>query len=249
MFRPGLSVALLALAVAVPPAAAGPRAPRAAAVQKVRPKVSPRRPARQRLPGRGALARRAARAARTIPLPNIRQTTDYTCGPASLLAVFRYFGVAPRLGEMELAAEVGTTTEHGSDATALVRVARDHGLDAELKTGMRVEDLSRATRAGTPVLVLYQAWADDPAAADHAGYDAGHFSVVVGVDARNVYLQDPWIGGARGVLPRAEFERRWHGMERGLPGGEQRLRQPGILLRSDRPPVMRDARTRLRPIE
>jgi uncharacterized protein len=39
--------------------------------------------------------------------------------------------------------------------------------------------------------------------------------VVIGIDKSNVTLEDPYILGERGFLPRVEFEERWHNV-RGL---------------------------------
>lgn len=243
----GLMLAVAAPAWSGPP---GSRGRPSRAPSKARAKVKTSKAIARKVPATGQLRRRTYReAGRRLALPNVRQTTDYTCGPASLLAVFRYFGVARHLGEMDLAKQAHTNSDVGSDSSALVRVARRHGLDATLRTRMTVDDLARHTRAGRPVLVLYQAWADTPATADYTSYDSGHFSVVIGVDADNVYLQDPWIKGARGVLSRQEFQRRWHGMERSLPGGEQKLRQPGIVLSSSRQPTQSDVRNTVRPID
>lgn len=194
----------------------------AAAASKAR-----HRPANARLARPGQSGQRFARLPRReLPVPHIRQTTDYTCGPASLLAVLRYFGKAPHAGEMSLAAEVGTTSADGSEPSAMARVARRHGLAAELRTGVTLGELARQTRLGRPVIVLFQAWSDAPSSADYARtFDNGHFAVVIGVDRHNVYLQDPWIKGARGVVSRAEFARRWHGME-----GSERLHRPAIVV-------------------
>ena len=44
-----------------------------------------------------------------IELPNIRQTTDYTCGAASLLSVLNYYGLCED-SEMDLAEELEKAT-------------------------------------------------------------------------------------------------------------------------------------------
>jgi len=50
-----------------------------------------------------------------------------------------------------------------------------------------------------------QSWADD--------YEDGHWMVILGMDGKNVYFEDPYILGSRGFIPRQEFEERWHNLK------------------------------------
>ena len=53
---------------------------------------------------------------------------------------------------------------------------------------------------------------------------------MIGIDATDVYLQDPALGGARARVPRAEFLRRWHGRDTGRP-----VHRPGIVFAAGEP--------------
>ena len=91
-----------------------------------------------------------------LRLPDVRQTTDYTCSASALQAVLLYYG--EETGEVELAAELGATPQDGAPPEAIVRVARAHGFMAEVRENLQVEDLAQAVRAGVPVIVALQAW-------------------------------------------------------------------------------------------
>ena len=72
----------------------------------------------------------------TIPglltsVPDVRQSTSYSCGAASLQAVFNYWGIDAREGT--LMQELNTSYETGTLPESIVRVAQAHGLQAECR--------------------------------------------------------------------------------------------------------------------
>jgi predicted double-glycine peptidase len=77
-------------------------------------------------------------------------------------------------------------------------------------------DLEGLVRRRTPVIVTYQAWREDKKASTpwSKEWDSGHYSIVVGMDKDNIYLEDPVLLGSIGYLPRHEFEERWHDTDR-----------------------------------
>ncbi len=164
---------------------------------------------------------------RLLGLPDVRQANGYTCGAASLQSVLRYYGRGDDLGEEDLAAQLGTTPEDGTTPAAIVRVARAHGLTATMRERMTLSDLETYVARGVPVIVDYQAWSEAPRPDYTNDWDNGHYSVVVGIDRRNVYLEDPSILGARGAIARSDFVRRWHDED-----NRQRYHGMGIVLES-----------------
>ncbi len=166
--------------------------------------------------------------ARELPLPDVRQATDYTCSAASLQAVLAYYGEEVR--EDQLSRELGATPADGAPPAAIVRVARAHHLQAELREGMTVEDLARAVARGVPVLVDLQAWPDRPRSHFADDWDDGHYVVVVAVQRDHIVFEDPSLLGSRGVLSRSELEERWHDSD-----GKRQYRRLGILFTGPRP--------------
>jgi predicted double-glycine peptidase len=141
-------------------------------------------------------------------VPDVVQTTDYSCGPSSLQAVLAYYGIAAR--EMDLVREARTNPAVGAELEDLAEVAERHGLRAAVRENMTMAELEREVRAGYPVIVLNQSWRDDRRIPWGRDWDDGHYVVVIGLDAGLVYVEDPVLVGARGLIPREEFVARWH---------------------------------------
>jgi len=157
-------------------------------------------------------------------VPDLRQATSYTCGVAALQSVMVYFGIEPE-GEKDLARELGTTYKDGTDPAQIAKVARKHGLGAEIKEHLTLADLEGYVRRGIPVMVTYQAWTDKKHVDWKKDWVDGHYSVVVGMDSKNVYLEDPSILGSVGKIPRQEFLDRWHDTDR----KQRKLQNLGIV--------------------
>jgi predicted double-glycine peptidase len=69
------------------------------------------------------------------------------------------------------------------------------------------------------VIIAAQAWRDD-AEKDKPWkdiWDSGHYMVVIGLDKKNVYFEDPSILQSRGFMPREEFLERWHDVDYNVP--------------------------------
>lgn len=165
---------------------------------------------------------------RELRLPDVRQTTDYTCSASALQAVLAYYG--EETDEPELAAELGATPKDGAPPEAIVRVARAHGLSAELRENMRIADLADAVRRGIPVIVALQAWPATPIADYAQAWDDGHYVVVLAVERDRLIFEDPSLLGSRGVLSPRDFDRRWHDQD-----GPLRRQRLGILIAGRRP--------------
>ena len=144
-------------------------------------------------------------------VPDVRQSTGYTCGAAALQAVLAYWGAEER--EDRLAVRLKSTPEAGTHPLDIVRVAREYGLAAELREGLSLDDLEAALDAGTTVIVDLQAWRDRTDVPWTETWDDGHYMVLLGMDGGSLYFEDPSLLGARGVIPRDEFVARWHDYE------------------------------------
>jgi len=174
----------------------------------------------------------ARRGPKLLPLPDVRQATTYTCGASSLQAILVYFGKSDDR-ELHLADELNTSSDWGTEPREIKRVAEKFGLKAELREGMSLDDLRRCVDRGVPVMVAYQAWrAEDKTTAWSDDWEDGHYSVVVGVDEDNVYLEDPSLIGEIGFIPHDEFMQRWHDIDK----DGNRLRQFGIVISSKKKP-------------
>jgi predicted double-glycine peptidase len=155
-------------------------------------------------------------------VPDVRQSTAYSCGTAVLQAVLHYYGIEER--EDRLMKELNTTAEQGTHPADILRVAKLNGLRAELREGLSFEDLKAALDRGIPVIAAIQAWKDrdkkEPAWENN--WEDGHYVIILGLDEASVYVEDPSLLGCRGIIPREEFLARWHDYEGPPPFGAGR---------------------------
>ncbi len=147
-----------------------------------------------------------------IKVPMTRQATDHTCGTAALQSVLFFNGKETR--EDLLAKLLGTTEADGTEPRNILRYVNEvlagEGFKAVAKEDMSVGDLRASIDAGVPVIVVIQAWADDPKVDWAKEWDCGHYVVAVGYDDSNIYFMDPSTLGHYAYIPVDEFLTRWH---------------------------------------
>jgi predicted double-glycine peptidase len=148
-------------------------------------------------------------------IPDVRQSSGYSCGAAALQAILAYWGTSER--EDRLIARLRSTPEQGTHPADIVRVAREFGLSADLREGLALSDLESALSRGTTVIVDLQAWRDSAEPPWPDRWDDGHYMVLLGMDAHNLYFEDPSLLGSRGFIPVPEFLDRWHDYEGEAP--------------------------------
>jgi uncharacterized protein len=178
-------------------------------------------------------------------VPDVRQSTDYSCGASALQAVLSYWGIDSREGS--LIKELNSSPETGTTPGSILDVASSRGLNAFIFENMSVDNLRMYTQEGIPVIVTAQAWNGDydtdgtwvtkiPDSWENFWED-GHYMVVIGVDSSNVYLEDPSLLGTRGVIPIKEFITRWHDYEGGSGPSDPKVihAQMGIIIKGNEP--------------
>ena len=148
-----------------------------------------------------------------LPLPIVRQETNYSCGAASLLSILSYWGVFSG-EESELYEPLHTTPENGTEPGKIVEVAASFGLQAESKKFTQLHELRRALHKGITVILDIQAWRDasniTPWKDD---WDNGHYVVLIAMDKTAAYFMDPSAGPAYAYMPIQELLERWHDIE------------------------------------
>lgn len=130
-----------------------------------------------------------------LKLKPFRQTRSGLCGPASLKMVLDYFGV--KKSEKELAKLSGATKEKGVEAENLLKAAQKLGLEGFIKDFSEIPDIKKyVLQKKIPLIV------------DWFSQDEGHYSVIVGINNKDIYLQDPEWGKIR-KLKINDFKRIW----------------------------------------
>lgn len=133
------------------------------------------------------------------------------CGPATLKMLLMYWNMpGQERADTDLAHDIGTDPVLGISNAAFISSLKKFGLEADAKTYGSFEDIARWLEKKTPVVVDWFS----PGRRDAVEGDMpdGHYSIVVGLDALHVYLQDPETGGLR-TIERRQFLRVWFDFE------------------------------------
>ena len=126
------------------------------------------------------------------------------CGPASMKMVLEYWGLSKT--EKELAELTKVSHTIGTNDIAIKKATEFLGFQVEIKNNSSFKDIQYWLDTKVPVIVDWftkgRSDYSDSEVAD------GHYSVVVGLDAECIYLQDPEIGGLR-KIERDDFMKVW----------------------------------------
>lgn len=145
--------------------------------------------------------------------PQVKQKTNYSCGPAALRSGMAALGVGAK--EDELAEKAETSASGGTSVHGLAKAADAFGLEASVETGMTVDRLMECMDEGCVVLVCLQAGDD----VDE--YDSSHWVLPVAVKDEAgepcVECMDPSRENVHSVMKLDEFEERWHCVDMGKP--------------------------------
>ena len=99
-----------------------------------------------------------------------QQTTEYTCGPAAVMTLLRYFGKTG--DEMTIAGEMGTSSTCGTNPDQMTAWLASHGFTAAWHEHGTLDTLLSRLKRKVPTLVEWSDW-------------GGHWVLVTGYDTRN----------------------------------------------------------------
>jgi predicted double-glycine peptidase len=125
------------------------------------------------------------------------------CGPASLKIILDYYGAVKT--EKELADLVGITGL-GCDDKSIVTAAESLGFKAIVRNESSFDDIDTWLKKDVPVIVDW--FTRGRSDYSDSAISEGHYSVVVGLDEKYIYLQDPEIGKLR-TMTRPDFMKVW----------------------------------------
>ena len=129
------------------------------------------------------------------------------CAPATLKMLLTYWKLpGAEQSDIELAQEMGTDPALGTTNEQFLEIAARFGLASDVKTEATFDDIQEWLDKNIPVVVDWfsPGRKDSP----EGEMPDGHYSIVVGLDAEKIYLQDPETGGLR-TISRREFWRAW----------------------------------------
>ena len=169
-------------------------------------------------------------------LTSTRQSTEYSCGASALQAVLSYWG--KDVEEHELMQRLNTSSETGTYVGDIARVARELGFNAEVKENLTLPDLHAALTKGIPVIVCGQAWRSrgDSDKSVQEDWEDDHYIVVLGMDNKYVYYQDPFAKRGNAFVSHRVFEESWHNV-RGITSSDKKKQvHLGVFITGDTPP-------------
>lgn len=141
-----------------------------------------------------------------------KQVYDYDCGVQALQTVLTYYGV--EVDRDELMQTLGTTEESGTPPKAMIAAAQHYGFEVKSGTQWSLNQVKQFVDAGTPVIVLLQAWADRYMTLDdwRSDWNNGHYAIVIGFNKDVLLFEDP-ATIRRTWLREREFLARWHDID------------------------------------
>jgi predicted double-glycine peptidase len=122
-----------------------------------------------------------------LPIKKNLQDTKYSCGPASLVIVCQSLGLD--VSEEKMMEMAHTTPEFGSSPAELARALDQLNVKYEIIHPGSIKILEQKIRELNLCIVDYQAWANN--GSELAKVNAGHYSVVFGFNADQIWLADP----------------------------------------------------------
>lgn len=140
-----------------------------------------------------------------LPVKPFQETLGGSfCGPAVMKMVLDFYGIQKT--ESELATLSNKDEILGISDKDIKRVLEGEGLKVEIKNFASFDHIQVALDKKAPVIV-------DWMTRGRADYDEddlaeGHYSVVIGLDEENIYIQDPEVGRVRRFLKK-DFIRVW----------------------------------------
>ena len=147
-----------------------------------------------------------------LAVPHIRQRTNYSCGPACVASVLRYYGHTT--SESQILGPIGCTPELGTSPAQIARYLRSIRHRHKQQSRMTISLLEAYIERAWPVIVAYQAWPHRPSETDLGqSWDNGHYSVVVGTDDEFIWLVDPSSKRKVRKVRRQEFVASWRDIE------------------------------------
>ena len=140
-----------------------------------------------------------------LSVPFYHQKKPYTCGPAVMRMVFRYFGHV--YDEIELERRLKAEPLLGTRHRYLIRIARRNGFYSYVNHGSNLAELKYFLSLELPPIVRLSARLG-------SDKDEGHYAVVTAVTKRHIYLNDPWRGADFQISVKS-FLREWRDNETG----------------------------------
>jgi uncharacterized protein len=158
-----------------------------------------------------------------LNFPNIRQSTNYTCGVSVTQAILLYYGIDIR--EDILSKHLNPDKIKGTSINSIINYLNSKNLKTIHSNNMSIKDLINSIDNSYPIIICIQAYANEYKKTINKD---GHYVVVIGYDNNNIYFEDPSTPDATiGYLSFKDLISRWHDID---PETNQLLNKFGIIV-------------------
>lgn len=140
-----------------------------------------------------------------LDYPTIRQTYKWDCGANVVQSVLEYYGIDRR---EEAVIDLVASDKQGTSIKNILRAFKKFKMKVKSEK-MTVEDIRMYIDRKIPVIIVLQAWTDEPTADWKNDWSDGHYAVAIGYDKKKIYFEDPSCFN-RTYLTYEELEDRWH---------------------------------------
>jgi len=163
-----------------------------------------------------------------IEFPELRQVFNYDCGASALQSVMVFYGIELREDFIleQLEAQHTDIFDNGVHISAIIKMANDYGINAELKQSLQAADLIKFIKNESPVIILLQAWRDENNKIKWSDdYRDGHYVVAIGYTNDKIIFEDP-SSFTRTFLSFDELNERWHAID---DDGKKNIKSQAII--------------------
>jgi len=129
-------------------------------------------------------------------VPFFKQHTSYTCGPACMKMIMKYFG--KNFTEKHLKKFMKTLKKDGTEHFGMINCAVKKGFYCYVHKNAGINQIKHYIDLKLPVIVNFIAPDGE-----------GHYAVVVAYDKNNLILNDPYFG-KKTITKIKQFEKKWH---------------------------------------
>jgi predicted double-glycine peptidase len=134
-----------------------------------------------------------------LDLEHCKQTTDYTCGPSTILSFLSYHNkkLIKNFTEMKLSKRLNTCPVVGTGPKQMYQLINKEGNLFNATHNTNLTHLENSINEEKPAIVL---WFDE---------DEWHWSNVIGYDSKNIILLDPYLHEGIHTIEKSFFNKNW----------------------------------------
>lgn len=142
-----------------------------------------------------------------LPVPIVRQSTEYDCGPAAVQAILSYYG--KDVQESELIDKLHTDPKEGTSIPFIEDYLNTFEDLSVIGKSMSIKELRKFIDQGIPVILSLQAWSDKKNVDYKKDLADAHYAIAVGYEKDKIIFSDP-SSIIHVYLMNEELLDRWH---------------------------------------